>query len=61
MRVPMKTSSPSGRTGAEAVAEEIRIRAYELYEERGREDGCDLEDWLRAEDEITGRTRKAAA
>jgi hypothetical protein len=60
MRVPMKTSSPSGKTGAEAVAEEIRIRAYELFEERGREDGHQLEDWLRAEDEITGRTPRAA-
>jgi hypothetical protein len=56
----MKTSSPSGKTGAEAVAEEIRIRAYELFEERGREDGHQLEDWLRAEDEITGRTPRAA-
>ena len=34
--------------------EEIRRRAYELYEERGREDGHDLDDWLRAEAEITG-------
>jgi len=34
--------------------EEIRRRAHELYEERGREDGHDMEDWLRAEAEITG-------
>jgi DUF2934 family protein len=61
MRVPIKTSSPSGKTGAEAVAEHIRCRAYELYEERGREDGHDLEDWLRAEVELTGRTERAAA
>ena len=52
MRIPMKTSLPSGKTGAEAVAEQIRCRAHELYEERGRGDGRDLEDWLRAEDEI---------
>jgi len=31
---------------------QIRERAYELYEARGREDGHDLEDWLRAEEEI---------
>ncbi len=36
------------------VEEEIRRRAHELYEERGREDGHDMEDWLRAEAEITG-------
>jgi hypothetical protein len=60
MRVPVKTSSPSGKTGAEAVAEQIRCRAYELYEERCREDGHDLEDWLEAEAELTNRTRSAA-
>ena len=32
---------------------QIRLRAYELYEKRGREDGHELEDWLRAEKEIT--------
>ena len=31
---------------------QIRRRAYELDEERGREDGHDEEDWLRAEAEI---------
>jgi hypothetical protein len=61
MRVPTKTSSLSGKTGAEAVAEQIRCRAYELYEERGREDGHEVEDWLRAEDEVKGRAQRAAA
>lgn len=31
--------------------EEIRARAYELYLERGAENGNDVEDWLRAESE----------
>lgn len=62
MRVPMKTSLPTGRTGAEAAAEQqVRRRAYELYEERGREDGHEVEDWLRAEAEITGKSQRAAA
>ncbi len=30
----------------------IRIRAYELYEACGRKNGHDLDDWLRAEEEI---------
>jgi hypothetical protein len=30
----------------------IRVRAYELYESRGREPGRDEQDWLRAEQEI---------
>ena len=29
----------------------IRRRAYELYEQRGREDGHDMEDWLCAKEE----------
>jgi hypothetical protein len=37
------------------LAEQIRCRAYELYEARGREEGRELEDWFRAEEEITGR------
>jgi hypothetical protein len=61
MRVPTQTSSLSGKTGAEAVAEQIRCRAYELYEERGREDGHEVEDWLHAEAEVTGRAERAAA
>jgi hypothetical protein len=30
-----------------------RLRAHELYEARGREDGYELEDWLGADEEIT--------
>ena len=48
-------------TAPEKVSEQIGRRAYELYETRGREDGHDLEDWLRAEEEITGRAAKAVA
>jgi len=43
------------------LEEEIRRRAHERYEERGREDGHDLDDWLRAEAEITGTGVKTAA
>ena len=35
------------------LEERIRLRAHELYEARGGEDGHELEDWLRAEDEVT--------
>jgi Protein of unknown function (DUF2934) len=34
------------------LEDQIRQRAYELYEARG-EDGYELEDWLRAKEEIT--------
>ena len=36
--------------------DDIQRRAYELYEARGKADGQDLEDWLRAEKELE-RTR----
>jgi hypothetical protein len=34
----------------------IALKAYELYEQRGREDGHALEDWLKAEAIINGTT-----
>ncbi len=33
--------------------DKIRRRAYEIYLERDREPGRDLEDWLQAERELT--------
>jgi len=33
--------------------EQIRARAFELYQERGRQPGHELEDWLQAEFEVT--------
>ena len=45
--------------GAAVVAEpplvtddDVRRRAYELYEERGGEQGHDWDDWLRAEQDF---------
>lgn len=35
----------------------IRQRAFELYEKRGGVHGADLEDWVRAEEEILGHFR----
>jgi hypothetical protein len=32
---------------------EIRGRAYEIYLARGAQPGCELEDWLQAERELT--------
>ena len=43
------------------VQEQIRRRAYELYEERGRYDGHDVEDWLQAESEMTKQKAKTVA
>lgn len=43
------------------VQEQIRLRAYQLYEQRGSEHGCDLDDWLRAEAEMTQQKTKLVA
>jgi len=55
-------STPSRATTARAgdagIEDEIRLRAYELYEERGRQDGFQDEDWTRAETEILARHQR---
>lgn len=43
------------------IEEQIRLRAYALYEERGREDGHDVEDWLRAEAEVESAAQPSVA
>jgi Protein of unknown function (DUF2934) len=35
-----------------ARQEQVRCGAYEIYEQRGREDGHELDDWLQAKSEI---------
>ena len=46
---------------AQTTEERIRARAFELFEERGREEGHDWEDWFRAEEEITVRKTSSVA
>lgn len=42
------------------LQEQIRLRAYGLYEQRGRE-GHELDDWLQAEAEVTQQKAKTVA
>jgi len=39
---------------------QIRLRACELYEARGRKDGHELDDWLRAKEEIREKKFRTA-
>jgi Protein of unknown function (DUF2934) len=39
----------------------IRVRAYKLYEQRGKRNGYALDDWLQAETELTERRSLRAA
>jgi Protein of unknown function (DUF2934) len=61
---PRSTSDPTptdlGLRNPE-LEEQIRHRAYSFYEQRGRQEGHDLDDWLQAEAEITGKKAKAAS
>jgi hypothetical protein len=41
--------------GLDEEDERVRLRAYELYEQRGKLDGHALDDWLQAEAEIAAR------
>ena len=61
---------PSSRSGQQIgerhpTREEIELRAYQIYVERGGAQGKDLEDWLQAESELiekygkTGQTANA--
>lgn len=57
---PQQQRSTNGN--ADNVQDQIRMRAYELYEARGYVDGHDVEDWCQAEEEISdhGKTSRAA-
>ena len=57
---PISTTEPTIESISE-LNELIRCRAYELYEQRGREEGHDLDDWLQAESEVTQTNVKAMA
>jgi hypothetical protein len=50
---PHATSTQTVASVAEeARQEEIRIRAYQVYLERGEQPGRELDDWLQAELEL---------
>jgi Protein of unknown function (DUF2934) len=57
-----KSRKESAPTAPSNLTDQIRARAYQLFEDRGKQDGYDIEDWLSAEAELReSNTRKAAA
>jgi Protein of unknown function (DUF2934) len=50
-----------GISEPQELESQIRLRAYELYEARRNEDGHELDDWLRAEEEITRKKARNIA
>lgn len=51
---PAKAPTASAAVSSD-LEDEVRGRAYELYEQDGRQDGRDQEYWLRAEAEVFQR------
>jgi Protein of unknown function (DUF2934) len=52
MSTPLRTTNQTTESISE-LQEQIHRRAHELYEQRGRDDGHELDDWLQAESEVT--------
>ena len=59
MPTPQRTSNQTTESTSE-LQEQIRPRAHELYEQRGRDEGHELDDWLQAESEVTRQKAKGA-
>jgi hypothetical protein len=59
---PIRENSSAAENGAAqldpGIEDEIRRRAYELYQERGGQHGFDQEDWSRAETEILSKYQR---
>ena len=45
-------TTPATSIEPASLEEKIRLRAYELYEQRAEGEGSAMDDWLRAEAEI---------
>ena len=63
MAAKSKPREPRSATASRPsqTEERIRVRAYEIYERRGRVDDFALDDWLQAEAEIVGTAKKPKA
>lgn len=57
--VPKDTSTKLTKSQPD-IQEQIRLRAYALYEQH-RQEGFELHDWLQAESEVTQRKTKTVA
>ena len=62
LSMPSVVESQTALAIASGVSEsDIARRAFELYCDRGREDGHDVDDWLNAERELRDVSRSSAA
>lgn len=54
----MSAGTPRMSPSSAQAQDRIALRAYALYEQRGRQDGQALEDWLNAERELVSASSK---
>lgn len=52
-KLPSTTKRPTRNKTSPKLIQAIRLRAYILFEQRGKKHGHDLDDWLQAEAELT--------
>jgi hypothetical protein len=62
LQMPENGNSQNGssRNGSSDLEAAIRLRAYELYAQRGYIEGFEKEDWLTAEREVLARQAHTA-
>lgn len=62
MQNPSTSNKPkTHQSDSTELEEQIRRRAYELYEQRNRTEGHDMDDWLQAKSELTETKTKTTA
>jgi hypothetical protein len=61
LTMPSVESPTVGAIGSGVTENDIARRAFELYCDRGREDGHDVDDWLNAERELRDVSSSSAA
>ena len=48
-------SAETSNSGIRVSVDDIRVRAFHMYQQRGSKHGNDIQDWLKAERQITQR------
>jgi len=49
---PIEATAAAGQPNGRPTEEEVRVRAYHRYLERGAGHGSDFDDWVEAEKEL---------
>jgi hypothetical protein len=60
MTAPARAKPSSAQTDKLPREERMRLRAYELYVQRGNESGSEFDDWLQAEEESRPKKNRNA-